>query len=392
MTGATPARRYLADLLRLPSVPGAEAAIVDRACREMRALGYADVRVDVAGNAVGRLGSGAPTVLVDCHVDTVPVHDRAAWSHDPFGADVADGRMYGLGASDMKGSLAAATHGLARLAGRPAGQGSVVLSCSVAEETMEGAALRGVVEAVRPTLVVVGEPTDLRINHAQRGRAKVDVEVGGRGAHAASPELGVNAVDGMARLLTGIGATRHPGSLAIACLEVASEPRPSVSMVPHRCVARFDCRFGVDVDPWELPAYFDDLAVRSGPPAPWTVSSRLHVARFTTYTDQDFGVSEVAAAWHLEEDEPVVLVALDALARAGITPRLGTYGFCTNGSLTAGELGLPTIGFGPGREQEAHTVDEWIALDDVDAAVNGYASLVEALLAATSTAAAAPAA
>src|ERR1700712_3371090 len=139
------AGQYLRELLRIDSTPGHEQAIAQRACDQMRALGYHGVHVDQWGNAIGRLGSGWPCVLVDCHLDTIPLHDKAAWTYPPFGAQEHNGRVFGLGASDMKGALAAATHGLADM---PPTTGTVVLCCSVAEETMEGAALRGVLHAV----------------------------------------------------------------------------------------------------------------------------------------------------------------------------------------------------------------------------------------------------
>ncbi|HWE12894.1 MAG TPA: M20/M25/M40 family metallo-hydrolase, partial [Solirubrobacteraceae bacterium] len=206
MTAGHAATSYLARLIAAESTPGGERAIIELVGQEMRSLGYRDVHVDGAGNAVGSIGSGFPTVLVDCHVDTIPLHAAEAWTHDPFGAEVSQGRMYGLGACDMKASVAAATHGLIELRALPPGSGTVVLVCSVAEEMMEGAALLEAVEAARPDLVVIGEPTDLAVNRGQRGRAKLDLTVRGHGAHAANRADAANAVEAMAAILAELAA------------------------------------------------------------------------------------------------------------------------------------------------------------------------------------------
>ena len=96
-------------LVRLPSVLGDEALVAEQVSREMRRLLFDHVEIDADGNAVGvirGLGDG-PVVLLDAHMDTVDVLPADAWSRDPFGAEVADGRIYGRGSSDMKGALAA---------------------------------------------------------------------------------------------------------------------------------------------------------------------------------------------------------------------------------------------------------------------------------------------
>src|SRR5947209_15857124 len=88
---------FLRDLIRTHSSSGLEEAIVRHIVQEMRDLGYEEARVDEAGNAVGRLGAGRPVVLIDGHVDTIPLHSLERWAHDPLGAEIEDGRLYGLG-------------------------------------------------------------------------------------------------------------------------------------------------------------------------------------------------------------------------------------------------------------------------------------------------------
>jgi putative selenium metabolism hydrolase len=369
------------ELVRLESTPGREREVVARAVAEMRRLGYDDAYVDEAGNAVGRIGSGGPVVLIDCHLDTIPLHGRELWTHDPLAGEISGDRLYGLGACDMKGSAAASIHGAARLAGR-AGGGTVYVVGSIAEEMMEGAALAHTVHACRPDAVVIGEPTDLRLCHGQRGRAKVAVLVRGRSSHAGHPEAGVNAAERMAELIGAVAALEHPvhprlGRRSITCIDVHSEPYPSVSTVPDRCLARFDCRFGPEEDESSLRALLE------APAAGWedaSVEVGLAPAEFETYVGRRYVVPELAPAWLQPPDAPIVRAALAGLERAGIAPRLTTYRFCTNGSLTAGTLGLPTVGFGVGREADAHAVDESIEVAQLERAVDGFAGLAAALL------------
>src|SRR5512136_557009 len=99
---------FLRDLVRTPSLSCQEGAVAARIADEMHAVGFRDVAMDRIGNVVGRTGRGnGPVLLFDGHMDTVGVSDPAAWQRDPFGAAIANGVLYGLGACDMKGSLAA---------------------------------------------------------------------------------------------------------------------------------------------------------------------------------------------------------------------------------------------------------------------------------------------
>ena len=236
---------FLRELVAIDSTPGREERVVHRIAEEMKSLGYRDAHVDEAGNAVGHLGEGSPVLLTDCHVDTIPAHSEGEWSHDPFGAEVAGGRMYGLGVCDMKASAASVIYGTARLfASDSAPRGTVYVVSSIAEEMMEGAALADTFDRVKPDIALIGEPTDLRLAVGQRGRAKIEVDVRGVASHAGHPEVGVNAVELMAQFVTSVAAIEHPmhavlGPRTATCIDIHSEPYPSVSMVPPHCRARF---------------------------------------------------------------------------------------------------------------------------------------------------------
>ncbi len=383
---------FLRGLVQLESTPGREERVVRRVVEEMRALGYDTAEVDAAGNAVGRAGEGSPVVLIDCHIDTIPLHSVEAWRHPPLAAEVAEGRLYGLGVCDMKASAAASVYGVARLlAAHGRLRGTVWVVCSIAEEMMEGAALAPTFDRCRPDVVLIGEPTDLRLCIGQRGRAKLEVDVTGVACHAGHPEVGVNAVEWMAALISAVERLDHPqdpelGSRSITCIDVHSEPYPSVSMVPGHCRARFDCRFGrgetADSLLQALRGQVDTGGRLERTPA---VDCHLFLADFETYVGHSYRVPEFAAAWYTPPDSELVRHSLSGLKREGIRPLTATYGFCTNGSLTAGLRGVPTVGFGIGREEEAHTVDEYVTLEKLFRGTRGYTGIVSELLTAPGT-------
>ena len=160
-------------LVRLESVLGNERNVAEQVSREMRRLLFDHVEIDGTGNAVGIVRGlhDGPTILFDAHMDTVDVVPADAWTHEPFAGEVADGRIWGRGSSDMKGALAAMVYAAAGLE-RASLAGSVIVSASVGEESIEGAALRTVMERHAPDFVVIGEASGLNLVRAGRGRAE----------------------------------------------------------------------------------------------------------------------------------------------------------------------------------------------------------------------------
>ncbi|MER5391851.1 YgeY family selenium metabolism-linked hydrolase [Saccharopolyspora sp. NPDC002686] len=375
-------QEFLLRLLAARSYATEEAAAARVLGDELAAVGFT-VDVDDWGNVIGtlRLGDG-PTVLLDAHLDTVEVPDPAQWQHDPRG-EVVDGVVYGRGAVDMKGALAAAVHGAAAL--RTEQRGTIVISGSVCEELVEGPALSRVVEQVRPDAVIICEPSANRLVLGQRGRAEVEIEVHGRTSHSAYPEAGVNAAEVMADVMTAVRQLRfgeHPdlGPGMIALTNLKSFPHPNVSMVPDRCVATYDRRTvlgehdaGVLKPLRELA---DPIAVAAGA----RVDVRIATTEFTTYRGVPVEADSFAPAWWTDPATWPARDALTGLAAAGLDPTPGYYAFCTNGSASAGRCGIPTLGFGPGDPDRAHTVDESLSLEDLHRAARGYSALLRAVL------------
>jgi acetylornithine deacetylase/succinyl-diaminopimelate desuccinylase-like protein len=375
-------------LVRIPSPSGQERAAVELLAGSMRAQGFA-VRIDAAGNAIGTLGRGLPghpRVVIDGHIDTIPPPADGDWSRDPFGAEILDDRLYGLGVCDQKASLAAAVVGLGSMAQRfAASPGMVSLVASVSEEFMEGAALAYALDVLRPTCVVITEPSELKLMVGHRGRAKLQVEIAGRSAHAARATDGVNAAEALADLLVELRRAPRPnhsrlGYRDITCIDVVSSPFPSVSTVPGRVQARFDVRFLPEDTEEELHVLFSHAAARAWKnwPQPPSLSVGTVEVSALTYTGQELAVREIAPGWWTEG--ALVDTARAALASIGLSDTPGVYSICTNGSLTAGGRGVPTIGFGVGEQHMAHRADEYVHVGALLDGARGYAALAAALL------------
>lgn len=371
-------------MLQTSSLTGQEGDVVKVVVDAMAAYGYHDIHVDPWGSVIGTIqGQGRGSVLFDAHLDTVPWR-REQWQHEPLGAEVTDGRIWGRGASDMKGAAAAAITAVGSLAGSPE-VGTIHVCCTVCEEPAEGPALVQVCRQFKPAAVVIMEATELRVNIGQRGRAELVLETTGKPAHSSNAHLGVNAVWAMAKLLNELRTLKFPvddllGPAILEVTDVISSPYPGLSVVPYQCRATFDERLLVEDTAEGVLARVQAVIDRLAAADPKVQASvRLAETWVKTYTGAEFTHRAFAPAWKTPADSPLVRTAVDALKGIGQTPVLSKYSFCTNGSGSAGTLGIPTIGYGPGRESEAHISDEYLELEQLYGAAQGYVALARAL-------------
>src|SRR5215216_4627407 len=209
---------FLRDLVRAPSVnpPGdvAEAAAV---CQRPLAESGFSIRTLAhepgKPNIVAEWGAvDTPTLCFNAHLDVVPTGDESAWSHPPFAAEIADGRVYGRGAGDDKASVTAQVMGAIALvrSGVPL-RGRLVVT-EVADEETSGAGALHLIAAsgLRPDGVIVGEQTMNQIAVGEKGTAGVDIIVTGRTAHGALPWEGANAIEGMAQVIVALSQELQP--------------------------------------------------------------------------------------------------------------------------------------------------------------------------------------
>lgn len=373
---------FTQDLVRIPSLSGEEGPAVERVIAEMHHLGFDEVFVDENGSAVGIVNGArpGPTILLDAHIDTVGIAPGSTWTRDPFGAVLEDGYLFGRGAADMKGALAAMVYAVGSL-DRSALAGRAVVSATVMEEVLEGIALESVMERVRPDFVVIGEATQLNLNRGGRGRAEIHLETLGVPAHSSSPHLGVNAVHEMIKLIRIVESTpldSHPllGPALLALTDIISDPYPAYSVTPSRCRVTYDRR----TLPGETPESVLGALLNQPEAQGLRCNAVIAQGEHRTYTGKVLQAQKFFPAWEFAEEHPFVQTALRGLRTVGLNPQLRAYRFCTNAASSAGKLGAPTVGFGPAAEEDAHVVDERLSIAELTAAARGYAGIVQEAL------------
>ncbi|MGI5860803.1 MAG: YgeY family selenium metabolism-linked hydrolase [Myxococcales bacterium] len=376
-------------LVRCRSVSGEEAVAVEAFCEMLKRLGYDEVTVDPTGNVVALIRGGRPgeRLLFEGHIDTVDAGDRSLWTRDPFGGHLEEGRIYGRGTSDMKGALVAMAHGLASLIPEKERlSGEIALTAVVCEEIFEGVAFGRVLDRLEPDLVVIGEATELELAVGQRGRAEIAIETFGKSAHSSNPEAGVNAVDGFVALfaeLRGLELPSHPrvGQAILELVDVVSEPYPGESVLPARCRSTWDRRLIPGETAREVLAPVEEAIARVRERDP-RVRARASIvkAEARTHTGAELSAERFFPGWIAPEGAEYVARAQRALASTGLPARVRSFAFCTDGTESAGRRGLPTIGFGPSREDQAHVADEYVEVEQLLGAAAGYAALARAFL------------
>ncbi len=370
-------------LIGQESLSGQEGLMAHVVATEMHRLGLYPI-VDAWGNVVGVLTSGpGPVLLLDAHMDTVGIEHPEQWHSNPHG-EIRDGRLYGRGAVDMKGALGAMIHGIASLKNDPL-PGTVVVCASVCEEWMEGPALMYACQQFAPDYVLIGEATNLTLAVGQKGRAEISIDVLGTPAHSSRPLLGVNAAEHMVdvvQALRNVAVPTHTllGDGILVLTDLLSRPSPALSTIPAYCHATYDRRLlpGEDIgrvlDP--IKAVVSTVLAGTG------TQSSVTIARenFSIYSGVAVTVDKFAPAWAVDRHSPLVHQALTALDSVFLAPTISYYAFCTNGSGSAGVLGIPTLGFGPGDPDRAHQIDESVAVDDLASAARGYAAIARELM------------
>jgi putative selenium metabolism hydrolase len=378
------------ELVACPSLSGNEGGVARVLADAMRRMGFDSVTVDRLGNVIGgiRGNDDGPAVLLDGHLDTVPVPDPQAWTHPPFGGEIVDARLYGRGASDMKGALACMVVAASYFAGNTGRRfsGSIRVAGTVHEECFEGVACREISAAVKPDYVIIGEASELNLKTAQRGRAEIVLETFGRPAHSSNPEAGANAVTMMMRLLERVEkliAPEHPllGKGIAVVTDIASSPYPGASVVPGACRATCDRRLLVGETREDvLRPFHTIIAELSAQYADFHATAGFAHGPARCYTGETIEAERFYPAWLSDREAPFVQKVLAGLRGAGLDPALSHYSFCTNGSHYAGEAGIPTLGFGPSLERLAHVTDEYIEIGQIRRGLAGYAAILGALL------------
>ncbi|HSG59097.1 MAG TPA: YgeY family selenium metabolism-linked hydrolase [Woeseiaceae bacterium] len=374
---------FMQDIVRIPSLSSREGDVIERIRQEMLDIGYDEVTVDPMGNLIGRIGTGEKAIAFDGHVDVVDVGDAALWGRDPFSGDVEDGILYGRGASDMKGGVASSVYAGALLKQRGLPDGvSFYVTATVQEEDCDGLCWQYIVneDGLRPDLVVITEPTSLRVYRGHRGRMEMEVHTAGVSCHGSAPERGDNAVYKMAGIISDIeklNATLEPreplGKGTVTISEIRSTS-PSLCAVADGCTIHLDRRLTVGETETTSVAEIEAL------PSVQAANATVTVLDYAvpSYSGLTYPTRKYYPTWETPADDPAVAAAISAFRSAfDAEPEVGFWTFSTNGVATAGMHGLKTIGFGPGHEHFAHAPNEQTEVDHLVRATAFYAALVD---------------
>lgn len=368
----------LHDLIAINSVNPAypegqgEAAVADYVARHCQNIGLAVTRQPVLpgrDNIVATITvpGATKTLLYEGHMDTVGLGLMGETGLTP---QLRDGKLYGRGACDTKGSLAAMLVAFEHLLARRAElKVNAVLLASVDEEYAYRGVLAYIDSDLPATAAVVGEPTDLRVVVAHKGCVRGTITVTGRAAHSSEPHLGISAIDGMADILIALRtlgpqlATRHHPLMSSPTLTVGTiEGGTGHNIVPEQCTIVYDRRTLPDEAPGTVLAELDallDIVRESRPdltierPAPRLLSEGL--------------------------DTPVEADIVDAAATAcrelALDPEPAGVPYGSDASKLQKRCGIPSIVFGPGSIAQAHGEDEFVPLDHLTKAAAFYTDI-----------------
>jgi putative selenium metabolism hydrolase len=379
---------FLRDMIALPSESADEHAVVARVAEEMRRVGFNEVKVDGLGNVLGRVGSGPVVVAIDGHLDTVGVGDRSTWTRDPYRGELRDGVIFGRGASDQEGGIAAAVHG-ARIAKELGLLEGVQLwvTGTVMEEDCDGLCWQYILKegVLTPEVVVITEPTNLGVYRGHRGRMEMEVRTQGLSCHGSAPERGVNAIYRMApivadieRLNAALDTDADPflGKGSVTISEIRSTS-PSLCAVADSSTIHLDRRLTRGETLERAVAQIEALESVRQAGARVTV---LDYAR-ESYTGLTYPTKKYYPTWALDAQAPAVRAAIAAATLAlGHAPVVDKWTFSTNGVATCGMFGVPTVGFGPADEVYAHTPQDQCPVEHLTRAAQFYALFAQAYL------------
>lgn len=316
-------------------------------------------------SVIGTLRGGeGPCLLLNAHIDTVPAGDAAHWRHDPFGGQLEDGFIYGRGAGDDKGSVAAQLMAVCAVSAAGVPLAGTLQVNPVADE--EASSFRGAkwlcsAGLLRPDMVIVGEQTANTVCCAERAIANFLVRIHGRACHGAMPWQGSNATVHMARfiglvndlLAPELAKTTHPYLPPTTLSATHIRGGHKVNIIPELCELELDCRMVPGVTEELVRQRMEELlnALSLG-------GSLFEWEVVTTY-------SERGLATNTQPDTPLIRSLLGEAAQVqGTPPALSGYKQASDGRVFAG-LGVPIAIFGPGDPALGHSPEERVSVREL---------------------------
>lgn len=398
--------------ISIPSLSGQEEQVIKYLMRVASRLGFSTVGTDRMGNLVAEsiIGSGeGPTIVMTGHTDTVNA-DPDSWTPEtrPWTGAIRDGSLFGRGASDMKSALVCMLYGAAVLIREPAGgNGKIVVVGTVVEELFEGICFIEALKLIQPDYIIVGEASEGKINVGQRGRAEIVITSFGQEQHASTGRRVINAIEQSAYIIDAFHRWYRSdidqilGKRNIVPTDIkipvggggGLDGRGGNSTVPKRVEITYDIRTLVD-DTREsilklVRSNIEEVVLKARQRYPKfrdpSIEFATEAAR--TWTGISIEQEKFAPAWKTQNESSLVVKALRGVERVlGTIPEIGRYSFCTDGSAVIPyrklfpDREISIIGYGPGREDQAHTINESIEVEDLKEILLGYQGICRELL------------
>lgn len=371
-------------LVQTPSLPGDERKIAGLIQAEMQRLGYDEVVRDEAGNVIGQLrGGGGPALMLNGHMDHVDPGDPAGWpdARQPFGGAIVDGALWGRGAVDMKGPLAAMVYAPAVLKSAGLSPPGDLYTTAVVMEEVGGLGASFLTSHLRAGVAIVGEPSHNTLRRGHRGRVVVEVRFLGHSAHASVPHLAVNPHYQAARFLSflpdqDMAADPLFGASTVAPTLYRTDQK-SDNVIPGEVCLTLDWRNVPAESPAEIVARIEGWlrACFEADAGAVKYDVRVSRERLKTYSGYEADFEAIYHSFVMPVGAPPLQHAQEILTAAlGRDVPVDIWRFATDGGHLM-KAGIPTLGFGPGDETLAHTNREHLRLAELEEAVLAYAAL-----------------
>lgn len=389
---------FTQEIVRIPSITGNEEEIAKKFLKKLEEIRVDDAFIDGIGNVVGViLGEGkGPNILLNGHLDIVPTGNVKNWlEYEPFGAEIdKEGNIHGRGAADVKGGLSVQLYTLKLLKTlKEKGislPGNLIFSAVVYEEAAEMFGMEYLCKTTLPDrkldfdVVFLCEPTNLNVVIGQRGKVEIIVKTNGKTAHSSTPQLGINALEKMMPLLhkifnemnNNMGSHHLLGNGSITVTNLICKPGV-LSIIPDECEIYIDRRYLPDEKLEDQLSEFNRIfkeIKKNDPRFKATVKVREVVER--SYTGYEKKVQKVHPPWMTDEKNIYVNKTLLSLKKIGQNPKIGYWKFGTDGSMSAGLMGIPTIGYSGAEEHYAHTPEELVNIEKMIKSLEGYFAIV----------------
>jgi len=377
--------KFLRDLIRLPGESCAEKEVAARIVKEMKKTGFDSAGIDKMGNAIGYMGKGKTLIAIDGHIDTVGVGNRDNWKFDPYEGYESKTEIGGRGASDQLGGIVSAVYGakimkdLKLLNDRY----KIMVTGTVQEEDCDGLCWEYIIKEckIKPEFVVLTEPTDGKIARGQRGRMEIRVEVKGISCHGSAPERGDNAIFKMGEILAEVKALNNKlkkdpflgkGTLTVSQIYFSS---------PSRCAVADMCAISIDRRLTWGETYQSALKEISALPKVKKYKAKVSMYKYSepSYTGLVYPIDCYFPTWVIPENARPARAMVKAYEGIAALPNgkatVDKWTFSTNGVSIMGRNKIPCIGFGPGKENQAHAPNEKTWKADLVRCAAVYAAL-----------------